>query len=124
MFSELAFEIFDKSIAKYHIKDDVNQRFENPYPKDKIEHLLYRKNWTDTGQWHQQDIMRDPGIDPVEALAHKGKIDASNQDRAAMGEFIGSFCLNKKKDVAPAPGATINSARRARPIARLSLLAS
>lgn len=123
MFSELAFEIFDKSIAKYHIKDDVNQRFENPYPKDKIEHLLYRKNWIDTVQWHYEDIIRDPEIDPVEALALKRKIDASNQDRTDMVEFIDSYFLDKYKDVAPKPDATINSESPAWAIDRLSILA-
>ncbi len=123
MFSELAFEIFDKSIAKYHIKDDVNQRFENPYPTDKIEHLLYRKNWIDTVQWHYEDIIRDPEIDPVEALALKRKIDASNQDRTDMVEFIDSYFLDKYKDVAPKPDATINSESPAWAIDRLSILA-
>ena len=123
MFSELAFEIFDKSIAKYHIEDDVNQSFENPYANDKIEHLLYRKNWIDTVQWHYEDIIRDPQIDPVAALALKRKIDASNQDRTDMVEFIDSYFLDKYKDVAPKQDATINSESPAWAIDRLSILA-
>jgi len=123
MFSELAFEIFDKSITTYHIEDDVNQSFENPYSKDKIEHLLYRKNWIDTVQWHYEDIIRDPQIDPVAALTLKRKIDASNQDRTDMVEFIDSYFLDQYKDVAPKQGATINSESPAWAIDRLSILA-
>ena len=31
MFSKLAYDIFWESILRYHIADDVNQPFENPY---------------------------------------------------------------------------------------------
>jgi hypothetical protein len=123
MFSDLAFEIFDKSIATYHIKDDVNQDFENPYSKDQIEHLLYRKNWIDTVQWHYEDIIRDPQIDPVAALELKRKIDASNQDRTDMVEYIDSYFLDKYKEVKPNEDATINSESPAWAIDRLSILA-
>ncbi|THD69345.1 DUF4254 domain-containing protein [Robertkochia marina] len=123
MFSEKAFRIFEESIEKYHIKDDVYQSFENPYPNDKIEHLLYRKNWIDTVQWHYEDIIRDPEIDPVAALDLKRKIDASNQDRTDMVEYIDSYFLDKYKDVTPKPEATINSESPAWAIDRLSILA-
>ena len=49
MFSEKAFNIFEKSIIAYHIKDDVNQDFINPY-QEGIEKLLDQKNWSDTAQ--------------------------------------------------------------------------
>lgn len=123
MFSEFAFKIFEESIEKYHIKDDVYQSFENPYPKDEVEHLLYRKNWIDTVQWHYEDIIRDPEIDPVAALDLKRKIDASNQDRTDMVEYIDSYFLNKYKDVNPKETATINSESPAWAIDRLSILA-
>ncbi|MDG3583341.1 DUF4254 domain-containing protein [Galbibacter pacificus] len=123
MFSESAFKIFDESIAKYHIKDDVSQPFENPYPKDKIAHLLYRKNWIDTVQWHYEDIIRDPNIDPKEALELKRKIDASNQDRTDTVEYIDSYFLDKYKDVQVKADATINSESPAWAIDRLSILA-
>ena len=64
MFSEFAFKIFQESIIEYHIKDDVYQSFSNPYTQDSIEHLLYRKNWIDTVQWHYEDIIRNPEIEP------------------------------------------------------------
>lgn len=123
MFSEKAFKIFEESIAKYHILDDVNQPFTNPYPSPSIEHLLYRKNWIDTVQWHYEDIIRDPNIDPVAALDLKRKIDASNQDRTDTVEYIDSYFLNLYKSVKPLPEATINTESPAWAVDRLSILA-
>lgn len=123
MFSDFAFKIFEESISKYHVKDDVYQPFENPYPANSVEHLLYRKNWIDTVQWHYEDIIRDPNIDPVAALDLKRKIDASNQDRTDMVEYLDSYFLQKYKDVSPKESATINSESPAWAIDRLSILA-
>ncbi|MGW9684619.1 DUF4254 domain-containing protein [Flagellimonas sp. 2504JD1-5] len=123
MFSSFAFKIFQESIDTYHIKDDVYQDFANPYPKDKVEHLLYRKNWIDTVQWHYEDIIRDPGINPVDALDLKRKIDASNQDRTDLVEYIDSYFLNKYKDVEVNSNATINTESPAWALDRLSILA-
>ncbi len=123
MFSDFAFRIFQESIDTYHIKDDVYQEFQNPYPKDKIEHLLYRKNWIDTVQWHYEDIIRDPEIEPVAALDLKRKIDASNQDRTDLVEYIDSYFLNKYQSVQVKKDATINTESPAWAIDRLSILA-
>ncbi|MBT8181590.1 MAG: DUF4254 domain-containing protein [Eudoraea sp.] len=123
MFSNLAFRIFEESIVNYHIKDDVNQPFNNPYPKDSINHLLYRKNWIDTVQWHYEDIIRDPEIDPEKALELKRKIDASNQDRTDLVEYIDSYFLNKYQTVQTLPDARINTETPAWAIDRLSILA-
>lgn len=123
MFSEFAFNIFQKSIDTYHIKDDVYQDFVNPYPKDKVEHLLYRKNWIDTVQWHYEDIIRDPEINPEAALDLKRKIDASNQDRTDLVEYIDSYFLDKYKSVEVKGDATINTESPAWAIDRLSILA-
>ncbi|GLB48124.1 DUF4254 domain-containing protein [Neptunitalea lumnitzerae] len=123
MFSEAAFKIFEESIQKYHVIDDVYQPFENPYPSDSLEHLLYRKNWIDTVQWHYEDIVRDPNIAPVDALDLKRKIDASNQDRTDTVEYIDSYFLQKYNEVTPKSGATINSESPAWAIDRLSILA-
>lgn len=95
----------------------------NPYESNTIEHLLYRKNWIDTVQWHYEDIIRDPQIDPVAALDLKRKIDASNQDRTDMVEYIDSYFLDKFKEVSPFDTATINSESPAWAIDRLSILA-
>ncbi len=123
MFSELAFNIFQESINTYHVKDNVYQEFVNPYPKDKIEHLLYRKNWIDTVQWHYEDIIRDPSINPEDALDLKRKIDASNQDRTDLVEYIDSYFLNKYQSVEVRGDATINTESPAWAIDRLSILA-
>jgi len=123
MFSTLAFSVFEESISDYHVYDNVNQPIKNPYPKDKIEHLLYLKNWIDTVQWHYEDIIRDPNIDPIEALKLKRKIDASNQERTDMVEYIDSYFLEKYKDVSPKPKAKINSESPAWAIDRFSILA-
>ncbi|MBU2904888.1 MULTISPECIES: DUF4254 domain-containing protein [Arenibacter] len=123
MFSDFAFRIFEESIEKYHQKDDVSQEFHNPYPKDDISHLLYRKNWIDTVQWHYEDIIRDPNIEPVAALKLKRQIDASNQDRTDLVEFIDSYFLNKYQSVEKDKNATINTESPAWAIDRLSILA-
>jgi len=123
MFSNFAFGIFEESIDKYHIEDRVDQPFENPYPTDDIAHLLYRKNWIDTVQWHYEDLIRDPQIDPDAALELKRKIDASNQQRTDLVEYIDSYFLDKYKRVSIADGAQINTESPAWAIDRLSILA-
>jgi hypothetical protein len=123
MFSDFAFSIFNESIVTYHIKDDVNQSFENPYPKDEIAHLLYRKNWIDTVQWHYEDIIRDPKIQPEAALDLKRKIDTSNQDRTDLVEYIDSYFLKKYQSVEIKANALINTESPAWAIDRLSILA-
>ncbi len=116
--------LFDKIIATYHVIDTVDQPFTNPYDKtDLINHLLYRKSWIDTVQWHYEDIIRLPDINPVEALTLKRKIDASNQDRTDMVEYIDSYYLDKYKDVIILEEAKINTESPAWAIDRLSILA-
>jgi hypothetical protein len=116
-------QLFDEVITKYHVIDEVDQPFENPFDSKSFEHLLYRKNWIDTVQWHYEDIIRLPNIDPVEALVLKRKIDASNQDRTDMVEYIDSYFLEKFKNVTVKEGAKINSETPAWAIDRLSILA-
>ncbi len=125
MFTEKANKIFKEVIEKYHIVDNVNQQFYNPYDSktEAIEHLLYRKCWIDTVQWHYEDIIRDPKIDPVAALKLKRQIDASNQDRTDMVEYIDSYFLELYKDKKASPNATINTESPAWGIDRLSILA-
>lgn len=123
MFSDFAYRIFEECIQKYHVEDDVDQLFNNPYPKDDVAHLLYRKNWIDTVQWHYEDIIRDPDIHPAKALALKRKIDASNQDRTDLVEYIDSYFLKKYQSVQEKDHATINTESPAWAIDRLSILA-
>lgn len=115
--------IFDIVIAKYHVVDDVDQPFKNVYDNNTLEHLLYRKSWIDTVQWHFEDIIRLPNIDPVEALTLKRKIDASNQDRTDMVEYVDSYFLHKYAGIEPKETAKINSESPAWAIDRLSILA-
>jgi hypothetical protein len=125
MFSDKANAIFQEVIKTYHVKDDVNQPFSNIYNEKThlIEHLLYRKCWIDTVQWHYEDIIRDPNIDPIAALKLKRLIDASNQDRTDMVEYIDSYFLELYKDITPKEDATINTESPAWGIDRLSILA-
>ncbi len=123
MFTSSANQIFEQSIADYHKYDSVDQPIANPFTEGSIEHLLYHKNWIDAVQWHLEDIIRDPEIDPVEALVIKRRIDASNQVRTDMVEYIDSYMLDKYKDVVVVEGAKLNTETPAWAIDRLSILA-
>lgn len=123
MFTENANRIFNRSIEDYHRHDNVDQPISNPYAAGSLDALLYEKNWVDAVQWHLEDIIRDPQIDPVEALKIKRRIDRSNQVRTDMVEYIDSYLLDKYKDVKPAADARINTETPAWAIDRLSILA-
>ncbi|APD06427.1 hypothetical protein UJ101_00895 [Flavobacteriaceae bacterium UJ101] len=123
-FTELAWKIFNQSIEDYHKEDSVYTKINNPYSKEQeIEHLLYMKNWIDAVQWHLEDIIRDPNIDPVKALEIKRWIDQSNQERTDTVEYIDSWFLQQYKDVNKQNGATINTESPAWGIDRFSILA-
>ncbi len=123
MFTTSANKIFEQVIADYHTMDNVDAINHNPYKVGSIEHLLYEKNWVDTVQWHLEDIIRNPQIDPVEALEIKRRIDRSNQVRTDMVEYIDSYMLEKYKDIKPLQDAKINTETPAWAIDRLSILA-
>ncbi len=116
-------DIFDGVIDTYHIEDTVDQPFSNPHDSKTLTHLLYRKCWIDTVQWHYEDIIRLPDINPVEALTLKRKIDASNQDRTDMVEYVDGYFLTQYQDVVTKDTAKINSESPAWAIDRLSILA-
>lgn len=122
-FTELCNPIFVQVILDYHKTDHVDTPISNPYPEHTIEHDLYLKNWIDTVQWHFEDIIRDPQIDPAEALVLKRRIDKSNQDRTDLVELIDSYFYTKYKDVVPQSDATINTESPAWAVDRLSILA-
>ena len=122
-FSQLCNSVFNKCIADYHVTDHVDAPVENPYEPNTIEYFLYLKNWIDTVQWHLEDIIRDPDIEPEEALAIKRRIDKSNQDRTDLVERIDSYMLDKYKTVTVSENATINTESPAWAIDRLSILA-
>ncbi len=121
-FTEQANLIFAQAVADYHRTDNVNAIMPNPYEEGTIEYDLYRKNWIDTVQWHLEDIIRDPSIDPIEALSLKRRIDYSNQERTDLVERIDSYFLERYRDVQPQPDARINTESPAWAIDRLSIL--
>ncbi len=122
-FTEIANKIFVQSINDYHVKDDIETPISNPYDEGTIENRLYLKNWIDTVQWHFEDIIRDPNIDPVEALVLKRRIDKSNQDRTDLVEQIDTFFREKYADVKVLEDAQINTESPAWAVDRLSILA-
>ena len=65
-FTELCNQIFNQAINDYHVKDNIDTPIQNPYSRDSIENRLYLKCWIDTVQWHYEDIIREPQLNPVE----------------------------------------------------------
>jgi len=120
--SKLAIEIFEKSVNDYHIYDDINRKSTNPFEMKSFEHLLYEKNWIDTVQWHYEDIIRDPEIDPNEGMKLKRMIDSSNQNRTEMVEYIDSYFLELYSNATLVKNARINSESPAWAMDRLSIL--
>lgn len=121
-FSEKAVQIFNQAIEDYHTTDHVDAPISNPYELRSIEYYLYLKCWIDTVQWHLEDIIRNPQIDPAEALIIKRRIDRSNQERTDLVEMIDSYFLDLYKEVKISPDATINTESPAWAIDRLSIL--
>ena len=120
--SSLAIKVFQKSVDDYHVYDDINRLASNPYDKKDFEHLLYEKNWIDAVQWHYEDIIRDPDIDPNEGMSLKRLIDSSNQNRTEMVEYIDSYFLKLYSNVSPKPNAKVNTESPAWALDRLSIL--
>ena len=120
--SSLAIKVFEKSVDDYHVYDDINRSASNPYDKKDFEHLLYEKNWIDSVQWHYEDIIRDPDIDPSEGMSLKRLIDSSNQNRTEMVEYIDSYFLKLYSNVSPKPNAKVNTESPAWALDRLSIL--
>ena len=122
-FTENANKIFNQAIADYHIKDNIDTPINNPFAEGTIENRLYLKCWIDTVQWHFEDIIRDPQIDPAEALVLKRRIDKSNQDRTDLVEQIDSYFREIYKDVKVQSDARIKTESPAWAVDRLSILA-
>ncbi|MEI8084992.1 MAG: DUF4254 domain-containing protein [Paludibacter sp.] len=121
-FIQLCNQIFNESVTDYHKTDNVDAPINNPYPIKSIEYYLYLKNWIDTVQWHLEDIIRNPEINPVEALALKRRIDASNQDRTDLVELIDSYFHDQNKNVEVKTNATLNTESPSWALDRLSIL--
>ena len=121
-FTEKANRIFQQAIRDYHLKDNVDTPINNPYQRDSIEYSLYLKCWIDTVQWHLEDIIRDPHINPADALGLKRRIDRSNQDRTDLVEEIDTYFRKLYSDVKPLPDARLNTESPAWAVDRLSIL--
>ena len=122
-FTQDSNRIFNQAIHDYHVKDNIDTPIYNPFEEGTIENRLYLKCWIDTVQWHFEDIIRDPEIDPVEALALKRRIDKSNQDRTDLVEQIDSYFRELYKEVKVDADARINTESPAWAVDRLSILA-
>lgn len=123
MISKLCNKIFQDAISDYHVHNNIDQPIQNPYRISTIEHLLYLKCWIDTVQWHMEDVVRNPDIDAAEGLQWKRRIDASNQERTDVVEYIDSYFLEEYKNITAKPTAKINSESPAWVVDRLSILA-
>ena len=121
--TESYYQVFNKAINDYHVTDHVDTPINNPYSRETLENRLYLKCWIDTVQWHLEDLIRDPHINPIEGLSLKRRIDRSNQDRTDLVEQIDSYFLHLYSDVNVLPDARINTESPAWAIDRLSILA-
>ncbi len=115
-------EIFNDCILKYHLKDNVDQPIDSPFRENSFEHLLYKKNWIDTVQWHLEDIIRDPNIDPVKGIELKRRIDKSNQERTDLVEQTDDYYIQQFSNIKPNINATLNTESPGWVVDRLSIL--
>lgn len=122
MKSKECIHIFNQSIEDYHKSDDVDAIMPEVYPSGSIERLMYLKNWIDTVQWHLEDVVRDPQIDPKYGMALKRRIDKSNQHRTDTVEYIDDYYIRLFKDASPKEGVKINTESPAWVVDRLSIL--
>lgn len=122
-FSETAWQVFNQSIEQYHINDDVDFLIQNPFEDGSLEQILYAKNWIDSVQWHLEDIIREEDINPDAALKLKRRIDASNQQRTDLVEYIDAWFFKKYENISPKADSRINTETIAWAVDRLSILA-
>lgn len=122
MISNLCYSIFKNVIDDYHETDNVNAVGKNPFETSTFEFLLYQKCWIDSVQWHLEDIIRNPDIDPVTALNIKRRIDMKNHERTNIVEDIDDYFLEKYKSIEPLKTATFNTESPAWAIDRLAIM--
>ena len=123
MISKIANTVFQRAIDDYHVHDEIDHPIANPYEKSSLEHLLYLKCWIDTAQWHMEDVVRNPNIEPKDALYWKRRIDKQNQVRTDTVEYIDGYYLNEFATAQPLADAKINTESIAWAVDRLSILA-
>jgi hypothetical protein len=120
--SSTCIEVFQQAVAAYHLYNNVDEAEHNPFSEGSFEHLLFAKNHVDTVQWHLEDIVRDPNIDPVAGIGLKRRIDRSNQVRTDMVEQIDDYFLALYAETDTVPDAKLNTESPAWAIDRLSIL--
>lgn len=116
------YDVFQRAIDDYHKIDDVDTPVRNPFPQGSFENILYAKNWIDTVQWHLEDEIRKPDLDPSQGMALKRRIDKSNQERTDTVETIDDYFSREFSHVTPDPSAPINSETPAWLLDRMSIL--
>ena len=122
MTSKQCIKLFNQSINDYHVKNSVETLITNPFEEGTVASLMYLKNWVDTVQWHYEDIIRDPEIDPIAGMQLKRKIDKSNQHRTDLVEEIDDFYIEQYQSVKVGEQAVLNTESPAWVIDRLSIL--
>lgn len=120
--ADQCYTVFQQSIDDYHVRDNVDAAISNKFPEGSFEGLLYQKNWIDTVQWHLEDIIRKPDINPYDGIEIKRRIDRSNQDRTDTVEKMDDYFLEQFKNVSPKAGARMNSETPAWLLDRMSIL--
>ena len=121
--SAICNDVFKKVIEDYHLLDFIDAKKSNPYSDNSdLEKIIYDKCWIDTIQWHLEDIIRKPNINPEEALKIKRRIDSSNQDRTDMVEELDDYFFDKFSNSNPSNDAILNTETPAWAIDRLSIL--
>ena len=122
MKAENCIKIFEKAITDYHVKDNVYQSFTNPFEESSIECTMYQKSWIDTVQWHYEDIIRDPNIEPAAGMDMKRKIDKSNQNRTDVVEQLDDYYISLFNNVSIQSNAKLNTESPGWVVDRISIL--
>jgi len=121
--SSVCNKVFKIAIDDYHISNSVDGKNNNPFnDSSSLEKIIYNKCWIDTVQWHLEDIIRKPNIEPSEALKIKRRIDLSNQDRTDMVEELDDYFFKKYSSENPRQEAILNTETPAWAVDRLSIL--
>ena len=121
--SSICNKVFKIAIDDYHIFNSVDGKKNNPFKgSTSLEKIIYNKCWIDTVQWHLEDIIRKPNIEPSEALKIKRRIDSSNQDRTDIVEELDDYFFKKYFSETPKQEAILNTETPAWAIDRLSIL--
>ena len=121
MKAELCNKIFISVIDQYHINNDVDSSYVNPYNLDTLEYLLFEKCWIDTVQWHLEDLIRNPNIDSNKGLELKHRIDKSNQNRTDIVEKVDDYYFSIFKNTSE-KDSKINTESPGWVVDRLSIL--